>query len=77
MTLRRFATALLFLPLILTGRADAATDCVFAISDTVMKLAADCTTDASIVVPDGMTLNGQGYTITAVDPHAGSSPAAC
>jgi parallel beta-helix repeat protein len=36
-----------------------------------MNLDRDCTTDSTIYVPDGFTLNGNGFTITAVDP-AGS-----
>ena len=35
------------------------------------KLDADCTTDATILVPDGVTLDGQGNAITAVDPVTG------
>jgi hypothetical protein len=37
-----------------------------------MKLTADCTTDETIFVPGGFTLDGQGHTITAVDPPAGA-----
>ncbi len=36
-----------------------------------MTLDADCTTDATILVLDGYTLDGAGNTITAVDPPAG------
>lgn len=32
------------------------------------RLTADCTTDQTLYVPDGWTLDGDGYTITAVDP---------
>jgi hypothetical protein len=35
------------------------------------KLKADCQTDTSILIPHGTTLNGNGFTITAVDPSAG------
>lgn len=48
--------------------AAAATSCTFTTSGTKMKLDADCTTDATIFIPDGFTLDGNGYTITAVDP---------
>ncbi|MCI0559412.1 MAG: right-handed parallel beta-helix repeat-containing protein [Nitrososphaera sp.] len=54
-------------------RAYALTDCIF-LDDTValiMTLTADCTTDESILVPDGYTLDGAGYMITAVDPVSG------
>jgi hypothetical protein len=36
-----------------------------------MALDGDCTTDASIIIPDGNTLDGLGYTITAEDPGVG------
>jgi hypothetical protein len=36
-----------------------------------MTLHGDCTTDSTLLVPDGMTLDGNGYTITAVDPVGG------
>lgn len=42
--------------------------CTFTTTGNVMQLDADCTTDMTIVVPDGMTLDGNGHTITAVDP---------
>lgn len=44
--------------------------CDFSTSDKVMTLVADCTTDSSIKVPDGYTLDGAWHTITAVDPPA-------
>jgi hypothetical protein len=34
-------------------------------------LLGDCTTDATLTVPDGFTLDGNGFTITAVDPPGG------
>ena len=53
-----------------TATAIAVTDCVFDIapSTMTMTLTADCTTDGTIGVPYGYTLDGAGYTITAVDP---------
>jgi hypothetical protein len=33
-----------------------------------MTLVADCTTDHTVTVPQGFTLDGAGHTITAVDP---------
>ena len=36
-----------------------------------MTLTADITTDTTIIVPDGYTLDGNGYTITAVDVAGG------
>ena len=40
-------------------------------SNGTMLLAADCTTDVPITVPDTVTLDGNGHTITAVDPLGG------
>ena len=53
------------------GTALAITDCTFTTTGTTMKLDGDCTTDATILIPDGFTLDGQGHTITAVDPDGG------
>lgn len=38
---------------------------------TTITLNGDCVTDTTIFVPDGYTLDGNGYTITAVDPAGG------
>ena len=38
-----------------------------------MTLTANITTDTTIVVPDGYTLDGKGFTITAVDGPTGTS----
>jgi len=46
-------------------------DCHFLHLGTTMTLIADCTTDATILVPDGYTLDGAGHTMTAVDPPGG------
>lgn len=53
--------------------AHAAGTCSFSVDNTAktVTLDADCTTDTTIGVPDGWTLDGDGHTITAVDP-AGS-----
>ena len=45
--------------------------CTFTTVGTTMTLDADCTTDSTILIPDGMTLNGNGNAITAVDPAVG------
>ena len=44
------------------------TACVFTTSGMTMTLTADCTTDHTILVPQGYTLDGNGNSITAVDP---------
>ena len=51
--------------------ADAATTCTFTTVGTTEFLDADCTTDETIFVTDGFTLDGQGNAITAEDPPAG------
>lgn len=51
--------------------AHAVTDCTFALTGTTMTLDNDCTTDETILIPDGMTLDGNNHTITAVDPTGG------
>src|SRR5258706_1919245 len=48
--------------------AFASTTCVFTTASTTDTLLGNCTTDATILVADGHTLNGNGFTITAVDP---------
>jgi hypothetical protein len=45
--------------------------CAFTVSGTTETLVADCTTDHTILVPNGFTLDGAGHTITAVDPAGG------
>ena len=42
--------------------------CSFTTNGNVMKLNANCITDQTINIPDGFTLDGANYTITAVDP---------
>jgi hypothetical protein len=55
----------------LSGAAEAANTCAFATVGTTMTLLGDCSTDATLSVPDGFTLDGNGFTITAVDPPGG------
>ncbi|MEX0783396.1 MAG: right-handed parallel beta-helix repeat-containing protein [Dehalococcoidia bacterium] len=45
--------------------------CTFTIVGMTMLLDGDCYTEQTIEVPDGFTLDGQSYTITAVDPAGG------
>ncbi len=49
--------------------------CTFTTNDKTktMALVADCTTDTTIGVPDGYTLDGKGLTITAVDGPTGTA----
>jgi hypothetical protein len=45
--------------------------CQFSQTGTTLTLLGDCSTDQTIAVPDGFTLDGAGHTITAVDPAGG------
>ena len=47
--------------------------CTFTPGVLTMTLDADCETDTTIKVPNGVTLDGNGHTITAVDGPSGSS----
>lgn len=49
----------------------ATTTCTFTTVGATMTLDGNCTTDGTILVPNGFTLDGGGYTITAVDPAGG------
>lgn len=42
-----------------------------SVQGDVIYLGADIETDATLLIPDGMTLDGAGHTITAVDPAGG------
>jgi hypothetical protein len=55
-----------------TGSARAADGCLFIESGHTWTLDADCTVDGSLVIPDGITLDGAQHTITAVDPQNGT-----
>jgi len=46
----------------------AANNCVFNTVGNKMILTNDCTTDSTILIPDGYILDGRWHTITAVDP---------
>src|SRR5439155_26133070 len=59
----------LLLPLAFAAVASAVMPCVLVPSGPMtLTLAADCTTDTTILIPNGFTLDGNGNTITAVDP---------
>ncbi|HEV8714492.1 MAG TPA: right-handed parallel beta-helix repeat-containing protein [Candidatus Binatia bacterium] len=49
----------------------ATTTCTFTTAGTTRTLDSDCTTDETITIPDGFTLEGGGHTITATDPPGG------
>jgi len=46
--------------------------CEFDIQGDQMRLQNDCLTTETIMVPDGMTLNGRNHLITAKDPEGGT-----
>lgn len=54
--------------------AQATTNCSFAINlkSKTMVLQGPCQTDETILIPDKLTLNGQGFKITAIDPPGGN-----
>jgi parallel beta-helix repeat protein len=58
--------------LLVCTAAEAASTCTFALSDATMRLLDDCTTDAPIVIPEGLTLDGDHHLIVAVDPVDGT-----
>jgi hypothetical protein len=53
-----------------SSKADAIT-CAFLPAGNSMVLLADCETTTTILVPDGMTLDGNGHSITAIQPALG------
>lgn len=71
---RRLFVHLWGLLVLLTGlsTARATNNCVFSTAGGVMTLTADCTTDSTILVPNGYTLDGKNNTITVVDPPLGA-----
>jgi hypothetical protein len=58
---------------VLTGAAGAGaeTTCRFEQVGLTMRLLDDCTTDTSIDIPDGLTLDGASHWIVALDPAVG------
>ena len=51
--------------------SEASATCTFTTGGSTKTLDSNCTTDATILVPNGFTLDGAGNTITAVDPSGG------
>ena len=58
-------------PVTWTGPACTRPPCSFSLEAGRLALAADCTTDLTLLIPDGYTFDGEGHTVTAVDPPAG------
>lgn len=51
--------------------ASATNDCSFTDKSNTRILNGNCTTNETIFIPDGVTLDGRNHTITAVDPDGG------
>ena len=66
--MRRAWPLALLLLLVAPAGAGAAEGCSFIKAGSTWTLAADCATDTSIVLPDGIILDGAHHTIVAVDP---------
>jgi len=60
--------ALVCVLLLVAASADAAGTCQFESVGATERLLGDCATDSTILIPDGATLDGAGFTITAIDP---------
>lgn len=58
-------------PVTWTGPACTRPPCSFSLEAGRLALAADCTTDLTLLIPDGYTFDGEGHTVTAVDPPEG------
>jgi parallel beta helix pectate lyase-like protein len=58
-------------PVSWTGPACTRPACAFALETGRVLLAAECTTDLPLFIPDDFTFDGQGHTVTAVDPPSG------
>jgi len=63
--------SVLLIMVLWTPSAGATHSCTFTTVETTMTLNADCTTDATILIPYGFTLDGADHKITAVDPPGG------
>lgn len=58
-------------PVSWTGPACTRAPCSFSLETGRVALAADCTTDSTLFIPDDYTFDGQGHSVTAVDPPGG------
>ncbi len=60
-------------PITWTGPVCTRAPCLFSLEDgRVVELTADCTTDSTLLIPDDYTFDGNGHTLTAVDPPGGT-----
>jgi len=65
---KSFLTIVAAFVLTMSATALVSAQCIFTTVKKTMILNGDCITDTTILVPNGITLNGAGHTITAVDP---------
>ncbi|QRK10755.1 right-handed parallel beta-helix repeat-containing protein [Archangium violaceum] len=54
-----------------TGPACTRPLCAFSLEKERLAAVADCTTDSTLFIPDAYTFDGQGHSVTAVDPPGG------
>lgn len=54
-----------------SSAALATNNCTFRSAGGRLQLQGDCWTDATLLIPNGATLDGRGRTITALDPQGG------
>ncbi|OJT21345.1 hypothetical protein BO221_26340 [Archangium sp. Cb G35] len=59
-------------PISWAGPACTRAPCSFSLEEGRLALAADCTTDSTLFVPDGYSFDGADHTVTAVDPPGGA-----
>ena len=69
--MKKFSFAIGAAAVLLVASVAASAACTYTTVKKTMTLNGNCTTSTSIVVPNGMTFDGAGYTITAVDPGPG------
>jgi hypothetical protein len=65
------ASAWMWAGLLSASAVHAESTCDFAREGNTLRLLSDCETDETLMIPDGLTLDGQGHRIVAVDPPGG------
>lgn len=62
----------LMVALLAPGAASLAQPCTFTVRGSTWVLNRSCVTTQTVVIPDGVTLDGNGHRLTAMDPPSGS-----
>ena len=70
-TFRRVANWAPYTPAVSLTASATGSDCLFSTTGSTIRLLNDCTTDQTILVPNGTTLDGNSHSITAVDSVGG------